>query len=312
MLLQNSEQKSTIAEKPKLSLRIAYYISVTLLLVLLMWSIFYKVIWGYIIGIAIMGPIIIFLAHMTRIIKGTCPHCGMSVSDVPENDGLTCSACKSRIVVRDGIFWKLTNDPNDVNNSSLPPGMTLQEFTDRKQKIKRYAIIVSVLFGMVYTTIFLVGSLFYGMLEGKKAHAIEELKVAEGTYCVRTYYSNKATNYRTGIKDSKTGEVILTASDGFCQIDSYRWSFQNKPAKVWYNADGSRRGNVVYQLEVNGFIVCTLDQVNSRIIKNEKRMKVIRPLMLFGLLFFNWCMAAVIGYYGVYRIRINRLFGKEK
>jgi len=64
---------------------------------------------------AILGiPIIIagFIFPFTKsgnspTLKGKCPYCGYDVYASKNAPGVTCKACKQRIIIKDGVFYTL-------------------------------------------------------------------------------------------------------------------------------------------------------------------------------------------------------------
>jgi DNA-directed RNA polymerase subunit RPC12/RpoP len=64
---------------------------------------------GAIIGIPLMivGIIFPFVNIGNSTLIGSCPYCGNEIIALKNEPGVTCKACKQRIIVRDGIFYKL-------------------------------------------------------------------------------------------------------------------------------------------------------------------------------------------------------------
>ncbi|WP_156919635.1 hypothetical protein [Syntrophorhabdus aromaticivorans] len=215
------------------------------------------------------------------------------------------------MVFRDGRFWQLPKDPVVQDSLTLPPGMTPEEFVARKEKLKRKALVTFGLAGLFLTLFpgFLLWT--YGTLEPVQQKSLQELLVAKGTYYVRTHYRSRSREYQTGIKDPKSGRVIVTAEDGLCGVGERRWSFEGKPAIMWYAiGPGGGKIKVVYQLEVNGRPACSLDYTNDRIMEANMRRKLSGPLVIGGFLFIAFCTGAVLGY-GTYHRDIRKLFARE-
>ena len=62
---------------------------------------------GAIIGIPmIIAGISAPIAGLASI-KGPCPYCGSTVKTMKTIQGVTCSACKNRVLVRDGKFYRV-------------------------------------------------------------------------------------------------------------------------------------------------------------------------------------------------------------
>ena len=66
------------------------------------------------IGLVIIGiPVIIFGVFLplfsagSKDISGACPYCGTSISASQIAAGVTCSACRRRIVIKDGRFYSV-------------------------------------------------------------------------------------------------------------------------------------------------------------------------------------------------------------
>lgn len=66
---------------------------------------------GAILGVPmiLMGILAPFVGPLMGLssIKGQCPYCGSDVSTFSTNRGVTCSACKKRIVIRDKTFLRV-------------------------------------------------------------------------------------------------------------------------------------------------------------------------------------------------------------
>jgi len=312
--MEDNVVNSTIAERPKKAFRIFYYITLALSIAFLTAGVYYGFKCSYIILFFILVPFVALSDRFLSRIKGTCPHCGAHVRGIPRSNALTCDACQNRMVFRDGRFWQLPKDPVASDDLILPPGMTPEEFTLRKEKLKRKAITSFALLGLFLTFVIVSLVWVYGLLEPYQTKTIQELQVARGTYYVRTFYSGRTPDYETGIKDSNSSKVIVTIrGDGFCGISRDRWSLVGKPVVAWYATGvGGGKTKILYQLEVSGHTVCTVDQVNEQIIESNARWKFFAPLIVGGLFLLMWSAAAIQGYYGTYRKGLNDLFGKEK
>jgi len=58
------------------------------------------------IGLIVFGPALGFTS-LGKAIEGLCPYCQTKVQTHPDNKGVTCSACKKRIVLRDNLFVRV-------------------------------------------------------------------------------------------------------------------------------------------------------------------------------------------------------------
>ena len=61
---------------------------------------------GLIMGIPLILIGIAYPFIGRSLIKGPCPYCGSAVSAFGFKTGITCLACKERIVIRDGKFFR--------------------------------------------------------------------------------------------------------------------------------------------------------------------------------------------------------------
>lgn len=64
---------------------------------------------GAIIGIPLIiaGIIFPFLNIGNSTLVGNCPYCGHETIAFKNDPGVTCKACRQRIIIRNGIFYKL-------------------------------------------------------------------------------------------------------------------------------------------------------------------------------------------------------------
>ena len=61
---------------------------------------------GLIMGIPLILIGIAYPFIGRSLIKGPCPYCGSAMSAFGFKKGITCLACKERIVIRDGKFFR--------------------------------------------------------------------------------------------------------------------------------------------------------------------------------------------------------------
>ena len=109
--------------------------------------------------------------------------------------------------------------------------MTAEEFAQRKQRIKSRALAAFLALGVGLTVFFEFLGWIYGLHGYYPTERIEDLRVAKGEYFVRTYYRTRAPDYQTGIRDPKTGEVIVTANDGLCNVGNGGGPFPASPPR---------------------------------------------------------------------------------
>jgi DNA-directed RNA polymerase subunit RPC12/RpoP len=63
---------------------------------------------GALIGIPlIIAGIVAPIVGLVSSIKGPCPYCGSAVTTSKSSQGVTCRACKKRVVVRDRKFYRV-------------------------------------------------------------------------------------------------------------------------------------------------------------------------------------------------------------
>jgi len=53
------------------------------------------------------GIIFPFLNIGNSTLVGNCPYCGHETIAFKNDPGVTCKACRQRIIIRNGIFYKL-------------------------------------------------------------------------------------------------------------------------------------------------------------------------------------------------------------
>ncbi len=311
--MQNDRDEYTLAEKPSVIYTILSYVASFSLFGLLIISVFLELKWGYFVAVLVFGPATMLFSRMAKKLNGSCPHCGVTLSGVPKNNGLTCPACKTRIVIREGKFWKVSENTDVSDGYPIPPpGMTLEQFALKKEKLKRRAIITFVLMGLSLTLFFLWLTWVYGWFIPYETKELEELQIARGTYHIHKYYRSRTPDYETGLKDAVSGRWILTANDAFCNIENYRQLFEGREAIVWHApGPGGGKQPIVYQLEVDGRVICTVNKTNDRISLANTRKRFV-PLITAGVLLVMWLGAAMAAYYGTYRKGLNGLFGQEK
>ena len=62
---------------------------------------------GAIIGVPLIIAGIIAPIVGLASIKGSCPYCGATLRTMKTSQGVTCGACKKRVVLRDGCFYRV-------------------------------------------------------------------------------------------------------------------------------------------------------------------------------------------------------------
>ena len=118
---------------------------------------------------------------------------------------------------------------------------------------------------------------------------ISELQQLKGIYFPREITLGGAfrTRERTGLRDLKTGAFVFMGYDALCGLtETSRKAYAGKDATVWFapsiwpNTDEG----IVYQLEVDGAIVCSIDSANKKAADfnvRNKTMNGIYPILSF-------------------------------
>lgn len=179
---------------------------------------------------------------------------------------------------------KLPNDP------LLTLCMTKDEFIVHRRK-KRIQLGVS-----FFLCILLIGSvIFYrGWVRGEYGTVpipeINQLKIVRGIF-FHEVSGGRYSYHVFGLRDTNSGKIILKAFSEFCGNSESLIDYTLYPATVWYTEGPGNRNGWMYQLEVQGRLVCTLDEANK---KAEARNKEIYLIYLRDITWF-FSMASLVG-----------------
>lgn len=180
-----------------------------------------------------------------------------------------------------------------------------------KIKFRRRAFVEFLLWMLIPLAFWGFYTWVYGWREPLQERRLEQLQVIHGEYYVRKYYRGRAPEYETGLKDLGTRQPIFAGQDALCRIDPYRHLFANKPATIWYTTRGAGPIRWIYQIEVSGSPVCTLDQANAQVHVINARTKLIHPWFDIGYFVFSGLVSALVSYI-YYRKRISTSLAKEE
>jgi len=195
---------------------------------------------------------------------------------------------------------------NRVTETEISNGMASpSDSAERKRVLKRQALIwwALIMLPLMLPSVFL--SYTSDLREVLKTKRFNELRVIEGEYYIFSFIKHKSRVFRSALRISTTGKRTFSGDDALCNIAQYRKNFIGRPAKMWYAL--SEHGSAwIYQLEVDGRIVCSLDEVNASIPAFNSERKSAR--LWTGLICFIISSGvAIAASYSIYRVRLKKV-----
>ncbi len=274
--------------------------------------------WGFVTLVCVAMPLFYFLHKWAFTISGYCPYCSGPVTKATEDSLLKCSACGGSIIVRDGRLWQRIEGKPQSEALKLPPGMSMDEFIDRKRRYKKQAWIVYGLMIILLIAIFGFADWLSGGDKPIEIKRMEDLKTVNGIYTYEPISSlpgRRGPPYGAVIRDEQSGKVLFMGRTlgniHHYRIRSANGEFNGKPARVWY-ADSRGKDRTLlgwptmYQLEINEERIFSLEDFNriAREENNEETERMITKIIIFALL------SSIVGL-AFYSERMKRLLGKE-
>jgi hypothetical protein len=198
-----------------------------------------------------------------------------------------------------------------MSDSSENPVTMPEGLAETKKNLKRRALVDFVIWMLIPLSIGGFMTWVYGFGEQLRVRPLDQLQVVRGEYYVRQYYKTLAASYESALSDPKTGQSVFRGEDALCKILPYRHNYVGKPANVWYATRGAGPVNWIYQLEVDGRLVCTLDQTNAEVPVFNGRVR--KSILLFGLgwLMFSGLLGLCVSYI-YYRDRLKKFLEQQE
>jgi hypothetical protein len=198
-----------------------------------------------------------------------------------------------------------------MSESPESPVTMPEGFTETKKKLKRRAVAWFAIYMLAWMSFWVFGSWVYGFGEPLHVRRLDELRVVTGEFYVRKYYKTKSPSFDSALRDPKTDNTIITTNDALCELEAIRPLFIGKPAKIWYADKGAGPIHFIYQLEVDGQLVCSLDKANERVPVLNARRNTFRPWFDIGV-FVLFCTIAVLASYLDYRAKLKKFLEEQQ
>jgi hypothetical protein len=316
--MESSEVKSTAITNDYKRNRVIFILLSMVYSIISFVVLFKYRLWGFAALACVAMPLFYFLHKWAFTISGYCPYCSGLVAKATEDSLLDCSACGGSIIARDGRLWQRIEGASQSEALKLPPGMSMDEFIDRKRRYKKQAWIVYGLTILLLIAFFSITGWLSGGDKPIEIKKMEDLKMVQGIYAAEQIcsFGNRGCFYGAVIRDEQNGKVLFKGRTVVGSI-SKSWSirssqgdFNGKPARVWYartrSEDPLSLFLSIYQLEVDGKRIFSLEDSNkiAREENDEEHLWTITKLIIFALL------SSIVGL-AFYSERMKWLIGKK-
>ncbi len=274
--------------------------------------------WGFVALACVAMPLFYFLHKWAFTISGYCPYCSGPVTKATEDSLLECSDCGGSIIVRDGRLWQRIEGTSQSEALKLPPGMSMEEFIDRKRRYKKQAWIVYGLMILLLIAFFGIADWISGGNRPIEIKRMEDLKMVQGFYTSEQIcsFGSRRCFYGAVIRDEQSGKILFKGRTVVGSI-SKSWSirssqgeFNGKLARVWYahtrSEDPLSLFLSIYQLEIDRKLIFSLEDSNK--IAREENEK--EPEWMITKIILSALLSSIVGL-AFYSERMKGLLGKK-